>query len=148
MAMVLLAEDNEVAALFCKTVLEEMGHEVLVTDNVPEAIRILNENDTIDMALLDCRLLCGTGEDIAHHIKESVWPRRSVRLPTILLLTAGDDVPMVEGALSMTKDEFREKLVRPQEAGGFDEIMLRPTLAIKETRQQAAARSNVTALRL
>ena len=86
---VLCAEDVRTNQIIITTLLESMGHEVLVAENGLQALQMLAEHD-VDLVLMDGRMPHMDGEQAARLIRRGGRPDCPVRDPLvpILALTA------------------------------------------------------------
>ena len=86
----LLVEDDHSSSLVAKTRLELLGFEVTVATDAFEARRMLDEEKTFDLLVLDYRLPGMNGGELATVLRAS---RRHLHLP-ILLVTADMEVAL------------------------------------------------------
>jgi DNA-binding response OmpR family regulator len=71
----LVVEDEFMIAMLIEDYLTELGHEMAwQTDNIPEALQIIGDNDDIDGAILDMNLRGETARPIADVLKEKQVP--------------------------------------------------------------------------
>ncbi|MEO5327010.1 MAG: response regulator [Magnetococcus sp. THC-1_WYH] len=80
----LVVDDNEIARLQIRSVLEETGHEILETSGGMEALKAIEEGQVPDLVILDLMMPGMDGFQVVHHLRSQ---ERTANLP-ILILTA------------------------------------------------------------
>ncbi|MBF0108859.1 MAG: response regulator [Magnetococcales bacterium] len=80
----LVVDDNEIARLQIRSVLEETGHEVIETSGGMEALKAVEEGRVPDLVILDLMMPGMDGFQVVHHLRTQ---KRTAELP-ILILTA------------------------------------------------------------
>ena len=93
MVPILVVDDNQAVADFCRLTLSEAGHSVITAHSAKEALEAL-ERHTIDIILSDVRMPGVSGLDLLHLVSKGPLP------PSVILMTGFD--PQVE------LDEVRE----------------------------------------
>ena len=111
--LVLLVEDDYSSSIVAKTRLELLGFQVTVATDAFEARRMLDEETTYDLLVLDYRLPGMNGGELATVVRAS---RRHMHLP-ILLVTADMEVALqgiVDHVLRKPyeRDEFNRAIER------------------------------------
>jgi two-component system, response regulator RegA len=89
MKTVLFVDDDEAFRTLCKRIFEEEGYRVVLAQDGSEALDAV-EAESPDVAILDVRMPCKTGLDLAEEIS-AVNPR----IP-IIFYTACDDVCAID----------------------------------------------------
>jgi len=107
---VLIADDEAIIRLGLKTMLEEMGHQVVgMAADGPSAVRLAARVNP-DLAILDIKMPDMDGLDVA----EAITTRR--RIP-ILMLTAYSDRELVERATKLAVLAYLVKPVKEADLG-------------------------------
>jgi len=78
---VLLVDDDPLVAVTAESMLESLGHQVLVAFSGPEALNVLNGDSTIDLVITDHAMPQMTGSELADRIR-SLRPNLQVILAT------------------------------------------------------------------
>lgn len=130
---VLIADDDAVIRMDLKTMLEDIGHEVVGEADNGETACYLARNLKPDLVLLDIMMPKMNGLDAASAINQE-------RLAPVLLLTAYSEAPMIEQA---TKAGVLAYLVKP-----FRKQELQPAIeiAIARYRELAALEGEIEGL--
>jgi AmiR/NasT family two-component response regulator len=105
--LILIADDEAIIRLGLKTMLQELGHEVIVAMNGREAIQMA-ERQTPDLAILDIMMPYTDG------LQAAKWISQRRPLP-ILLLTAFSDTDLIEKATDLPIQGYLIKPVQPAE---------------------------------
>jgi response regulator NasT len=106
---ILVADDESIIRLGLRSMLEGMGHEVIVAANGSEAIRMA-ERQRPDMAILDIRMPYTDGLQAARAI--------SARHPLpILFLTAYSEQDLIDRATDLPIHGYLVKPIQPEELG-------------------------------
>jgi CheY-like chemotaxis protein len=123
---ILLAEDNKVNQVFCASLLEKCGHQVIVASNGAEAVE-RHAQDSFDLIFMDVQMPVMGGYDATASIREAERSRN--KHTPIIALTAhamsGDRQRCLEAGM----DGYLSKPVARQELLKEIERVLRPKLA-------------------
>lgn len=108
---VLIADDDAVIRMDLRTMLEEIGHEVIAEADNGETACYLARNLKPDLVILDIMMPRMSGLDAAAAINQE-------RLAPVLLLTAYSEGPMIEqatqsGVLAYLVKPFRRQELQP-----------------------------------
>lgn len=106
MKLFLLEDDNAIATGLCYSLKNE-GYDVVLSQNVKDAIRIIND-DKLDLYILDLTLPDGSGYDVCRVIKQKG------DLPVIFLTAYDDEVNVVMG-FEFGADDYITKPFRLKE---------------------------------
>jgi AmiR/NasT family two-component response regulator len=114
---VLIADDEAVIRLGLRTMLEEMGHQVVgMAANGPSAVRLAAKEEP-DLAILDIKMPDMDGLEVA----EAITAKR--RIP-ILMLTAYSDRELVERAAKLAVLAYLVKPVKEADLGSAIELAM------------------------
>jgi len=124
----LLLEDDPVIRLFLADNLTADGYDVLVTETVHDAGRLL-ERTRPDLAVLDVHLPDGSGLDLLRRVRaaDGVASRLDPTLPVLMLSGAGEELDRVRG-LERGADDY---VVKPF---AYPELRLRIEAVIRRAR--------------
>ena len=117
---ILITEDDSIIAEGLRYSLMQEGHEVLLAENVSDALKLIDSSDSIDFCLLDVMLPDGTGFQICEHI------RKTSEVP-VIFLTACDDETSTVRALETGADDYIAKPFRIRELTARMKAVLRRT---------------------
>jgi CheY-like chemotaxis protein len=67
---ILVVEDEPFVQMFLKDLLNELGHDVLVANDAPSALRILKGDSPIDLLLTDVGLPGKSGRELADEARQ------------------------------------------------------------------------------
>ena len=84
---VLLVEDNPVNQLYCRAVLEQLGHAVDVANDGREAVRMAEQRN-YDLILMDCHMPVLDGFDATRQIRQADARRGAPQRPIVALTAA------------------------------------------------------------
>lgn len=107
--LILIADDESIIRLGLKSMLEELGHQVIAATNGREAIRMA-ETQRPDLAILDIRMPYTDGLQAARTINNS-------RPLPILILTAFSEQDLIERATDLPIQGYLVKPIQPEELG-------------------------------
>lgn len=105
--LILVADDESIIRLGLKSMLQEMGHQVIAATNGREALRLAEQHDP-DLAILDIKMPYTDGLQAARTLA------RLHPLP-ILLLTAYSEQDLVEKAADLPIQGYLVKPIKPEE---------------------------------
>lgn len=98
----LVVEDEFMIAMLIEDYLSELGHEMAwQTDNIPEALQIIDDNDDIDGAILDMNLRGETVRPIAEMLREKQVPFCFMTGYGAGVATSHPDVPIISKPFDM-----------------------------------------------
>ena len=107
--LILIADDEAIIRLGLKSMLEELGHQVMAATNGREALRMA-ERRPPDLAILDIHMPYTDGLQAARAMS-------AARPLPILILTAFSQQDLVERAADLPIQGYLVKPVRPEELG-------------------------------
>ena len=107
--LILIAEDESIIRLGLKSMLEELGHQVVAATNGREAIRMA-EHQRPDLAILDIRMPYTDGLQAARAMAAE-------RPLPILLLTAHSQADLIDRASDLPIHGYLVKPILPEELG-------------------------------
>lgn len=81
---IIIADDFYTNRLLVKEVLKNLGHDLLEAENGEEVIRILEENNDIDVILMDIEMPVMGGVEAVHHIRQFCTPPRN-KVPIVAI---------------------------------------------------------------
>lgn len=105
--LILLADDESIIRLGLKSMLQEMGHQVISATNGREALRLAEQHDP-DLAILDIKMPYTDGLQAARTLA------RTNPLP-ILLLTAYSEQDLIEKAADLPIQGYLVKPIKSEE---------------------------------
>lgn len=91
--VVLVAEDDEIAAELLETLLRRVGYEVRLARDGAEALRMVDQAPTPDVVLLDWMLPEMTGLEVCRRVRERWDP---LALPILMVTAKGDPASVSE----------------------------------------------------
>jgi CheY-like chemotaxis protein len=98
----LVVEDEFMIAMLIEDYLSELGHEMAwQTDNIPEALQIIENNDDIDGAILDMNLRGETVRPIAEELRTKQIPFCFMTGYGAGAATSHPDVPIISKPFDM-----------------------------------------------
>ncbi|MDB5479000.1 MAG: response regulator [Caulobacteraceae bacterium] len=98
----LVVEDEFMIAMLIEDYLSELGHEMAwQTDNIPEALQIIESNDDIDGAILDMNLRGETVRPIAEELRTKQIPFCFMTGYGAGVTTSHPDVPIISKPFDM-----------------------------------------------
>jgi len=112
--LILIADDESIIRMGLRSMLEQMGHQVVAASNGREAIRMA-ERQQPDLAILDIRMPYTNGLEAARAIA-------SARPLPIIILTAFNDADHIDKATDLPIHGY---LVKP-----FEPDLLAPAIAV------------------
>ena len=108
---VLIAEDNIVNQLVAKSMLERLGHEVIVAENGVQAIHTLRNNLDIKLIFMDCQMPELDGFEATRIIRSD--PLSRIRDIPIIALTANAMSEDMKNCYSVGMNDFLSKPIDP-----------------------------------
>ena len=108
---VLIAEDDRVASLLLRRLLEGLGHEVVAATNGAEAVEQLTRKDDIEVVISDWIMPLMDGIALCRHIRA----REHTRYVYVLLVTSRRGKQRYLQAIDAGADDFIRKPIDPEE---------------------------------
>ena len=115
---ILLVEDNKAISKALKYSLEQNKYDVLIAENIEEALHIL-ENNKINLIILDVTLPDGSGFDLYTNIKEKY------NISTIFLTAKDDENDVVHGLELGAEDYVTKPFSTRELLARINKILLR-----------------------
>lgn len=128
---ILVADDEPIIRMGLKSMLEELGHQVIAAANGREALRH-SRHQPFDLAILDVRMPYTDGLQTA----EALNRQRS--LP-ILILTAYSDEELIDRATDLPIQGYLVKPIEPAELGAAIKVAVKRHQESESLKSQAAA---------
>lgn len=128
---ILIADDESIIRLGLKSMLNEMGHEVLTATNGREALQMAHRHRP-DLVILDIKMPYTDGLQAARTLA------KTNPLP-VLLLTAFSDQALIEEAADLPIQGYLIKPVRPEELQAAITVATRRFGETKSWQQRAEA---------
>ena len=132
--LILIADDEAIIRLGLKSMLEELGHQVMAATNGREALRMA-ERRPPDLAILDIHMPYTDGLQAARTMS-------AARPLPILILTAFSQQDLVDRAADLPIQGYLVKPVRPEELGAAITVAVR---RFKDSQAQAARTARLEA---
>jgi sigma-B regulation protein RsbU (phosphoserine phosphatase) len=110
---ILIAEDDRVASLLLRTLLEGLGHEVVDAANGAEAVEQLTRKDDLEVVISDWIMPLMDGIALCRHIRA----REHTRYVYVLLVTSRRGRQKYLQALDAGADDFIRKPIDAEELG-------------------------------
>ncbi len=120
MALILLADDDEILQELVRFRLERDGHEVLQAGDGETALQLARDNHP-DLVILDAMMPVQGGVETLRLMRDS---EETADIP-VMMLTSRKGEDDVVGALKLGANEYVTKPFRPQELAARVETLLR-----------------------
>lgn len=117
--VILVADDNPVVRLFFQDTLTHAGYRVLVASNGSEALDLLYQEPTCDLALLDVRMPKCSGTGILRHIRSGHIEGVPMDMPVYMVTASAlSDEQELQGA-----DDANGVVLKPLQAAALLELV-------------------------
>ncbi len=120
MAVILLADDDDILAELVRHHLERNGHQMLLAGDGEAALQLAQEH-LPDLVILDAMMPIQGGIETLRLLREG---DRTAQIP-VMMLTSRKSEDDVVGALKLGANEYVTKPFRPQELAARVEALLR-----------------------
>jgi DNA-binding NtrC family response regulator len=127
---ILAVDDNRNALEIIRRILGQSGYEVMTSENVPDAVKILNDH-RIDLVITDMKMPKHTGFDLIRYVSENYYD-------TAVIMITG--YPSIEGAVEAIKIGADDFLAKPYTD---EELMSVVRRALERLTAQRAAQSTL-----
>ncbi len=123
---ILIVDDSMIVQVMLKKVLEKMGHSTICVASGEEGLKILLEENSIGLAIIDWEMPGISGLDVCKQVCQANLEKH----PYLILLTANDSKEHIEEAYQAGADQF---LIKP-----FDNKLLEHHIKIAEEKSKTA----------
>lgn len=120
MALILLADDDEILKELVRHGLEREGHQLLLASDGETALQLAKDHKP-DLIILDAMMPVLGGVETLRHIREN---EETMEIP-VMMLTSRKSEEDVVGALKLGANEYVTKPFRPQELAARVASLLR-----------------------
>ena len=127
---ILAVDDNRNALEIIRRILGQSGYEVITSENVPDAVKILN-NHRIDLVITDMKMPKHSGFDLVRYVSENFYDT------AVIMITA---YPSIEGAVEAIKMGADDFLAKPYTD---DELMSVVRQSLERLAAQRATQSRL-----
>ncbi len=127
---ILAVDDNRNALEIIRRILGQSGYEVITSENVPDAVKILNDH-RIDLVITDLKMPKHSGFDLVRYVSENFYDT------AVIMITA---YPSIEGAVEAIKMGADDFLAKPYTD---DELMSVVRQSLERLAAQRATQSRL-----
>ncbi|MEM1206319.1 MAG: response regulator [Acidobacteriota bacterium] len=123
MARILIVDDNAVCLMVAAHMVRTLGHETVLTDNAPDALRLFTDSLAVDLVLMDWRMPEVDGVQATRRLRQLEVEDGTPRVPIIAMSASAMDVDR-RRYLEAGMDDLLAKPLTPKTTREILEIWL------------------------